>query len=406
MTSATVSITKCADYSSGLSQSLETLLRNLGGIGAFVKPGQSVLIKPNLLSDHAPDEAITTHPEVVRALIRILKEHGAKVCVADSPASVVRIEQVWEKTGFAALCREEQVPLINMEKTGAKTFEVDGYSFSIAIPILDADVLISVCKVKTHSLTVLTAAVKNMYGAIPGYQKAMLHKTYPSPAEFAKLLWAIYRTVPPALNIADAVTGMDGEGPGAGNPIKLGFLAASADAVALDVALCRILGIKPEAVPYLPPHTGSAVNIVGAAPKEVAPRSFQLPGSSFVQFIPRWIIGILQPFVWIRPAITDKCVFCGRCVKACPAEALAVSALQVASAGVPMTSGHGTQTFQLHWDKPDGSPHRATEALPEKPVLDPHRCVGCCCCHEICPEKAIIMTQSPLLNLVRRGKSL
>jgi uncharacterized protein (DUF362 family)/NAD-dependent dihydropyrimidine dehydrogenase PreA subunit len=402
MTSTTVSLVKCADYSAGLRQSLETLLRGLGGIGAFVKPGQSVLIKPNLLSDHAPDEAVTTHPEVVRALIRILKEQGAKVCVADCPASVVRIEQVWEKTGFAAMCREEQVPLLNMEKTGAKAFEVNGYSFSIARPILDTDVLISVSKLKTHSLTVLTAAVKNMYGAIPGFQKAMLHKMHTRPADFAKLLSAIYSTVPPALNIADAVVGMDGEGPGAGNPIKLGFLAASADAVALDIAICRILGIKPEVVPYLTPHAGRAVDIVGAALSEVAPRSFKLPGSSLVQFIPQWIIRILQPFVWIRPAITDKCVFCGRCIKACPTEALSWGA----NVGVPMTSLHGTQDFRLHRDKPGGSPSQATEALREKPVLDPVRCVGCCCCHEICPEKAIMMTQSPFLTMVRRGRKL
>jgi uncharacterized protein (DUF362 family)/Pyruvate/2-oxoacid:ferredoxin oxidoreductase delta subunit len=367
---AMVSIAKCAEYSTKLHFSMEKLLSNIGGIGAFVKPGQSVLIKPNLLSDATPDQAVTTHPEVVRALIRILKQHGAKPCVADSPASVVKLEQVWERTGFGVMCEEEGVPLLNMEKSGSRMFEVNGFRFAIAKPVLDADAVISVCKVKTHSLTVLTAAVKNMYGAIPGFQKAMLHKMHPTPAEFGRLLGAIYDTIPATLNIADAVFGMEGDGPGAGTPIHLGFLAASSDAATLDIALCRILKIKPETVPYLAPYIGKrTINIAGEAVENVSPQSFRLPAASFMRNIPRPIIGILRPFVWIRPAVSEKCIVCGRCVAACPTKALTIV------------------------DR-------------KKPVLDPRKCIGCCCCHEICPEKAISMTQSPLITFVRRGKPL
>lgn len=372
-----VALEHCPGYDAGpLQKAMGRLIDNLGGIGAFVKSGQSVLVKPNMLTDATPDEAVTTNPEVVRAIIRILKKHGAKPFVADSPANVVRIERVWEKTGFRAMCDEEQTPLVSLEKTGAVSFEVDGFAFSIARPILDADVIINVPKVKTHMLTILTAAVKNMFGAVPGFQKMNLHKNYPKADEFGRLLAAIYRHVPPHLNIADAIIGMDGDGPSAGRPFPMRFLAASSDAVALDLAICRILHIDPQVVPYLRHLTirGNSegkepnVDLVGAPMNEFVFKDFKMPGTMSSNMIPGWLVKLLAPFVWIAPSISDKCVTCGRCVKGCPVNALTL---------IPGTA---------------------------KPVLERKICIGCCCCHEVCPERAISMIQSPLLNLVRRGK--
>jgi uncharacterized protein (DUF362 family) len=368
---STVSIVKCADYARELPEALDKLLSHLGGITSFVKPGQSVVLKPNLLSDHTPDEAVTTHPELVRALIRTLKQRGVSPVVADSPANVVKLERVWERTGFSSMCAEEDVPLLNLEECGSTAFNVDGFSFSIAKPLLDADVIISVPKVKTHVLTVLTAAVKNMYGAVPGFQKTMLHKLHPTPSEFGALMAAIYEKIPPTLSIADAVYGMDGDGPSAGRTIHMGFLAASSDAVALDMTLCRILKIKPDAVPYLAPYLKGEeqriINVAGENPDTVMPGSFRAPSTLRMRLIPRPLVRLLAPLVWIRPSISDKCVVCGRCVKACPVQALSI------------TNG-------------------------QKPVLDSGRCIGCCCCHEICPERAVAMAQSPFLAFVRKGK--
>ena len=370
---APISIARCPDYASA-PESLERVLRALGGIERFVSRGQRVLIKPNLLSDHHPDEAVTTHPALVRALVRAVRAAGACPFVADSPASATRVEAVWEKTGYRQMCAEEQVELLNLEGAGSRLVRMDGFEFHIATPVLDAEVIINVPKVKTHVLTTLTAAVKNMYGTVPGYQKAMFHKTYPTPRSFGRLLAAIHRSLPPALSVADAVVGMDGEGPASGAPVRLGFVAASADAVALDLGLCRLLGLDPSAVPYL--HSGPAgkavtgeLTFIGDTPASLGPIRFRAPSTIRSQMIPGWLVRRLQPLIWIRPRITDRCVMCGRCVHACPVEALSQS---------------------------KGQP----------PVLTPARCIGCCCCHEICPEKAIEMRQSPLLNLVRRGKLL
>lgn len=367
-----VAIVRCPDYAGDLRQRLEELLGHLGGLPAFVRPGQSVLIKPNLLTDRAPDAAVTTHPEVVRAILRMVKEAGGRPSVADSPGNAVKLETVWEKTGYRALCEAEGVPLLNLEKAGSRRFERDGCTFTIAVPVLEADVVISVPKVKTHVLTILTAAMKNLYGTVPGFQKAMFHKSYPTPDEFGRLLAAIYETHPPALNIADGIVGMDGDGPGAGRPVPFGFLAASADGVAMDLVMCRVLGIDPRSVPYLTGYLKGAaareIELRGEPPESFRRPDTKLPGTLRARLIPRPLVRLLAPCIWIRPAFDEKCVKCGRCVKACP-----VSALSLAN------------------DRP-------------APALNAAACIGCCCCHEMCPEKAITMRMSPFLNFVRRGK--
>ena len=363
-----VAFEACRDYSDSLEDALHRLLAPLGGMAAFVQPGQSVLIKPNMLTDRAPDEAVTTHPEVVRAIVRAVRDCGGNPSVADSPASAAKLEQVWEKTGFRAMCEAEGVPLLNLERAGSLPFTVDGISFHVAKPVLEANVLISVPKVKTHTLTTLTAAVKNLYGTLPGYQKAQLHMAFPSPSEFGRMLRAISSKVRPALHIADGIIGMEGEGPAAGRPVALGFLAAATDAESLDLALCRLLGVSPAAVPYLDAAHFCETPLPPGFPE---PLRFRVPSTLGARLIPAPLVRLLGRLIWIRPGISEKaCIQCGRCVKACPVKALALE------------SGWAA------------------------PRLTPSKCIGCCCCHEICPEKAISMMQSPVVRLLRRGKSL
>ncbi|MEI8140235.1 MAG: DUF362 domain-containing protein [bacterium] len=370
---ASVNLVNCPDYAS-VSEALSRLMAGLGGIGQFVKPGQSVLIKPNLLSDHTPEDAVTTHPEVVRALIRLVKSAGATPWVADSPAMIADLRRVWERTGMEAVCREENAPLVNLEKAGSKSFEENGIRFTIANPVLEADAIITVPKVKTHVLTGLTGAMKNLYGTVPGLQKTSFHKMYPYPQDFAKLLVAIFRHVKPVLAVADGVVGMEGNGPSAGIPIHLGFLAASADAVALDVVLCRTLGLEPRNVIHLELarqaglgfQDWSQIDVGGdIAIRALAPREHRLPATVPIQYVPRWLIRLVEPYIWHRPRFLLNCMFCGKCVKACPAEALTIS------------PGY-------------------------QPVLNSKKCIACCCCHEMCPVHAIEMQPSPFFRFARK----
>ena len=367
-----VALAKCGSYNiNEIQPAVERLLAALGGIRSFVRPGQNVLLKPNMLSDHRPEDAVTTHPEIVRALIRLVKQAGATPIVADSAASSINIERVWENTGFRALCAEESVPLLNLEKAGSQRFEFHGVPFSVAKPVLDADLVINVPKLKTHVLTVLTYAVKNMFGAIPGYQKTMLHKQFHDPISFGHLLASLYAIIRPGLTIGDAVIGMEGNGPSNGNPVHYGFLAASADGVALDTIICHWLKINPQHVPYFSflqqAGTGEtqwqAIDVVGDSLSQVPMRPIKLPPVFIGKMVPDWLYHWLGPLLWIYPVMTDACVACGLCVRSCPVAALTI-------------------------------------AKGKRPVLTRERCIQCCCCHEVCPAGAVVLQQSLLLRLV------
>ncbi|OGV65587.1 MAG: hypothetical protein A2498_08740 [Lentisphaerae bacterium RIFOXYC12_FULL_60_16] len=366
----------CREYTADLAPVLESLLEPLGGMAAFVKSGQTVILKPNLLSDRHPDQAITTHPALVQAVIRLVRRQGGIPRIADSPAAAVKLERVWEKTGMKALAETEQVDLINLEQAGSVRFDDAEGSFTIAKPILEADVLINIPKVKTHVFMTLTGAVKNLYGTIPGYQKTHLHKQHPDPFSFARLLARIHDRIPPAVTILDGIVGMEGNGPSGGTPRAWGFLAAGRDAFQLDAFLCALLKIPLGSVPYLfkdrlPSPSCSSVDafdIRGDTPR-LDPRPCQIPPSFLLRFIPRFLVKLVAPYFWLRPAIAaSTCIRCLQCVAACPMQALTTADRQV-------------------------------------PTLTPSRCIGCCCCHEVCPVKAISMERSPLLRMIRRKRN-
>lgn len=365
-----VSLQACADYAK-VGGALSALLAPLGGLGAFVRPGQRVLLKPNLLMNAGPDQAVTTHPEIVRAVLRAVRAAGGLPMVGDSPADVGDLERVWEGSGLAAVCAAEGASRVMFESGGSKQFVLHGRTFSIARAVLEADVVINLPKVKTHVFTRLTCGVKNLYGAVPGFQKTALHKLHPDARDFAGLLADILGVVRPALTIADGVIGMQGDGPSAGTPKALGFLAASADPVALDAVVCRILGLDPGEILHLAAAAAlelgalrpQAITLAGPPPEAFRPSGFDLPGTIAQQSIPRWLVRLIQPLIWNRPRLGRLCVHCDMCVRACPAGALA--------------------------SRPG-----------QTPQLDSRRCIECCCCHEICPQKAIRMRPSPTLRAV------
>jgi uncharacterized protein (DUF362 family)/Pyruvate/2-oxoacid:ferredoxin oxidoreductase delta subunit len=367
-----VFVAACDDYGEALIPAVDRLMDTADGLSRGRVAGQKILVKPNLLTDRTPDQAVTTHPALVRQVVRRLKAAGAHVTVGDSPASTANLHRVWERSGIGAVCHEENVPLISFEQAGAKTFECDGFTFSVARPVLEADRIVNLPKVKSHSLTLLTAAVKNIYGVVPGYAKTVLHRQYPKPDVFGRLIATLWNVLPPAWNLADAVVGMEGQGPANGTPVRLGFLAAAENPFALDRALCTLLRIDPRRVPYL-----AAQDAADQAPPEIAGdsvtvASFDVPsGAHLLRLLPEWLVRRAGCVVWVRPAFSAaRCVRCGLCAKACPVQALVL---------------------------PDNAPC---------PVLDGRRCISCSCCHEICPRDAIRMTQSRVLRALKVFKGI
>lgn len=361
---------RCENYRQALPEALDRLFAMTGWLAAHDLTGKRVLLKPNLLTDRTPEQAVTTHPELVRQLIRRFKAAGARVTVGDSPASTANLQRVWETSGMEAVCAEEQVPLVSFEQAGVTAFERNGFSFTIVNPVLDADLIVNLPKVKSHSLTVLTAAVKNMYGAIPGYSKTVLHRLHPNVDTFGRLVRTLWQVMPQTWTVADAVVGMEGQGPANGKPIRLGFLAAAEDPFSLDRALCAVLRIDPRRVPYLDAADGTEPPAVVGDPVSVA--RFEVPsGAHLLKLLPEWLVKRASHIVWVRPAFSaEKCIVCGKCERACPVQAITL---------------------------PKGA---------RRPLLNAARCISCSCCHEICPKDAIRMTQSRLLRALKVFKGI
>ena len=266
--------------------------------------------------------------------------------------------------------------MINMEESGSVFFEHGNFQFTISKAVLECDVLINVPKFKTHSLTTITAAVKNLYGTVPGYQKTIFHRNYPDIRTFSELLNAIAEKVPVSFNIIDAIVGMEGNGPSAGTPKHFNFIAGCKDPYELDYFLCLLLGIPISNVPYLRYKKGKSLpssikemNVVGDTDWIPHVPKCSVPSTFLIDLIPPYLGKILKSLIWIRPFIDQtKCQKCMKCVKACP-----VSAWQIKNQSYP-------------------------------PSLSQEKCIGCCCCHEVCPANAITMRPSPFLRFIRKGR--
>jgi uncharacterized protein (DUF362 family)/NAD-dependent dihydropyrimidine dehydrogenase PreA subunit len=370
-----VSIAKCDSYNiENVQNAVDNCLDNLGGLSSFIKPGNKVLIKPNILLAKAPEEAITTHPAVIEAIITAVKKVGAIPLIGDSPGGLVgNVGKHWKITGIEEVCKRLDVEILNFEALGVYKKTINGNHYHIAKPVLEADIIINVPKIKTHGLTTLTCAIKNMYGVIPGLTKVNYHKEAPKPSDFSGLVVDIFALSKPQLNIVDGIIGMDGSGPSAGNPKELGMILASSDAVALDSLICHILGKDPLKVSTnkiahergLGEANINKIDVLGYQPS--VRDDFKWPPSiaGSLDMVPSFISKGLMRFWWTRPAIDSEiCTKCNKCVKSCPVEALSFGA-----------------------------------SIPE---FNYPECINCMCCMEMCPEKAVHLEKSLLSRLLSR----
>ncbi len=368
---AEAAIVRCASYDpQEADAAVGRLMGLLGGMEAFIKPGSRVLVKPNLLMAIEPEAAITTHPAVVRAVVRLLKGIRCTVLIGDGPsvwgAHAENLTAVWDKTGIAEVAREEGVELVAFERRRWRG------AFPLAAILDEVDCLVSLPKFKTHELMILTGCVKNLFGLIPDTFKTELHKRHADADAFARTLVDIYREAPPALTIVDAVTSLEGDGPGTGGRLRqTGFLLGGRECVALDSILCAVMGIAPEEVPVMRQarlcRTGvpdiSAIEVRGISVREVMGKPFILPKTSLNQKIPRPLRDTAASFIRVLPKIDQaKCTRCGACQTACPVKVITVSE---------------TRT-----------------------TIRYAGCISCFCCQEICPYAAIQVKKSLLARMV------
>ena len=370
---STVAVVGCSSYDrDGVGRAVRRALDLIGGLSAIIKTGDRVLVEPNLLTARAPERATTTHPEVVAAAVEAVQAAGGRPLIGDSPGSTRGdIERVWSETGMRRVSERTGAPLVNFEAGGPHRASVNGRIYYIAREAREVDLIVNVPKIKTHSLTLFTGAVKNMFGVVPGFRKRETHLEYPKVKPFCRALVDIFSLAVPAVTLMDAVEGMDGDGPAAGRKRPVGLLLAGRDAVAVDAVAGTIVGFSPGEIRTCqiaaerdlgvadPAH----IRLLGDDPGEMGIEPFARPRSDMTRLVPTSLVHLLRRFIYTRPRIVaERCTNCNTCVKSCPTGAL--------------SQGRPTPRFESR------------------------RCISCLCCHELCPESAIELKWSLMARMV------
>ncbi len=248
-----VALVRCEDYEPArVGEAVRRQWELLGGLEAFIKRGDTVLLKPNFIVPRSHrHSAAQTHPAVILEMARLLKDYGAKPFVADSPAwgTVAACARVLELTGPL---RRLGVPLRRLNAPRACQLTGDGPKVGISAAALDADVIVNLPKLKTHQQMVATFAVKNMFGCVSGKRKALWHfRRGNTLREFAGLLVGVCRYLRPAVTIIDGIVAMHGQGPIRGPSKPLGWLIGGTDPIACEAVCCRLIGLEPDRLPIL-----------------------------------------------------------------------------------------------------------------------------------------------------------
>ena len=377
----------CPDYEQA-EVCIRALVEQMGGMGRFVRPGERIVLKANLLRAAPPESAICTHPAVVEAVAKLVKEAGGTPVICDSPGGALHKEAVlrslYEKTGMAAdpAAAGGEVSMDSSTRTVSLPDGKVLRQAEIITPVAEADGVIDLCKMKTHVLMSMTGAVKNLFGVIPGLSKVGYHATHPDHATFADVLLDLTGYVKPRLSLMDGILAMEGDGPGSsGTPRQAGLLLAAANPLALDTAAGAIMNLPRQDNPVLlaaerrglTPCRMEDVELIGGTVEELRMADYKFPASTksnlmdFLGPLARPAERLCKKALSQTPRIDGaKCVGCGICAKSCPGQAIAMT------------------------------------APGKKARISQKACIHCYCCHELCPQKAVELHQSWLGRLLTK----
>jgi uncharacterized protein (DUF362 family)/ferredoxin len=377
MSQSTVALVRCPTYDPDLVyEALSRGVELLGGVDRFVTPGERLLLKPNLLAGDDPDKVVTTHPSVLAASTRLFQEGGATVCFGDSPG-LDRPARAAERAGLMEAGTRSGAEFVDFS-SGSRMDNPGGElvsGFPIAQPVQECDAIINLPKMKSHQLTRITGAVKNLFGSVPGQRKALYHVQFPDVMAFCTLLVELNLRLRPRLHVMDGVVAMEGNGPRSGDPRPMGVLILSDDPIAVDAAFCRIIALDPKFIPTnvigqrqgLGHFQERDVEFVGDPLESFVDPDFKIIRKPVYSNASYAHYNIIKNAVLPRPVIDpDRCIKCGRCVEACPVPDKAL---------------------------------RFADGRRQPPRYDYNRCIRCYCCHEMCPERAIDK-KMPLLGRI------
>jgi len=376
-----VSLLPCAVYDIKILQ--DKILEGMDQVG--FRPGDfrglRVAVKPNLMTAAREDAALTTHPAFFQAAVRIVRQHGGVPVLAENPA-YLPLERVARKSGYAQILREEGVETADMKPVLPLAYD-EALTYKrilISEVFFHADLILSLPKLKTHALTHMTGAVKNLFGVIPGLEKSRMHMRVPTSRPFSEWLLDLYgalchgfQPAKPILHLMDAVVGLEGEGPGSGgDPKKIGALLVGWDAVALDYVAARVTGLDVGKIHTITSgftrpfsvNSPEEIQVVGSRVEDLAVPDFKPPLSSQgPEGLREYLIGTAFKNWFVEKPVPDeqRCTLCYQCKVICPAGAI-------------REAREGTGV----------------------PRYDHKICIRCFCCLEICPEAAVARKRARL----------
>ena len=362
-----VAVVRCKTYDvEAVKPALEEALNAVNGLD-FVKPGMKIIIKPNLVSFKKPDAAATTHPALLEALVEMLLARGADVTIGDSPGgphSLPLLNRVYAATGMD---RVEKLGAKLNRNMNEKTVDFpEGKvlkNFTYTEYLDEADAIIDFCKLKSHGMLGMSAAVKNLFGTIPGFKKPEVHYKFQNDAEFADMLVDLNEYFKPRLAICDAVVGMEGNGPTAGTPRQIGAIIASKSTYYADVVGAELIGMNIDGLPTLQaayergfaPASSKNLRVYGDI-RALTVDDFKAPPVRGLSFMRKGNVlhFISKAALEHKPTLKKRlCVGCGECARMCPAKAI--------------------------------------EMKNKKPHINREKCIRCFCCQEFCPRAAMVV---------------
>ena len=370
---ANVGIAKCPEYTVECARGALTEAIDAAGGLDWVKVGMKIAIKPNLVTFRHPEAAATTHPRLVGELCRMLADRGAKVIIGDSPGGVYSnaiLSAVYSASGMNTLENESVTLNRNTDTLDADFPDAKcAKSFPYTAYLDEADAIINFSKLKTHGMMGFSGAVQNMFGTVPGTRKPEFHYRYPNVCDFANVLVDLNEFFKPTLCIMDAVWGMEGNGPTAGEPRHIGCVLASKSPYCLDIAAASIIGLTTDDIMTLSvanerglaPKSADELDIIGSG-ADIRVAEYRTIPPQKLDFSDKFLAlnGFVRSCLTPNPVLTKaECVGCGECAKMCPAHAIKLK------------------------DK--------------KPKIDRSQCIHCFCCQEFCPKGAL-KVKRPLIS--------
>lgn len=361
-----VAVVRCKTYNvETVKPALEEALNAVNGLD-FVMPGMKIIIKPNLVSFKKPDAAATTHPALLEALVEMLLARGADVTIGDSPGgphSLPLLNRVYAATGMDRL--EKLGAKLNRNMNEKTVDFPEGKvlkNFTYTEYLDEADAIIDFCKLKSHGMLGMSAAVKNLFGTIPGLKKPEVHYKFQNDAEFADMLVDLNEYFKPRLAICDAVVGMEGNGPTAGTPRQIGAIIASKSTYYADVVGAELIGMNIDGLPTLQaayergfaPSSSKNLRVYGDI-RALTVDDFKAPPVRGLSFMRKGNVlhFISKAALEHKPTLKKRlCIGCGECARMCPAKAI--------------------------------------EMKNKKPHINREKCIRCFCCQEFCPRAAMV----------------